>query len=86
MRNLHEPQLFVVVGSDPFGRIDRAFFQGGINIGGRKLLRHHAEPGEHLTGDAADPELQTFEVTDDFDLFAEPSPSAVVLPNGTPSA
>jgi hypothetical protein len=37
-------------------------FAGGINIGGGSCSPHHAEPREHLLGDTADPELQTFEV------------------------
>ena len=34
--DLVEAQLLVVVGADPFGGVDGAFFQRGIDVAGRR--------------------------------------------------
>ena len=43
LRDLDEAELLVVVGADPFGRVDRALLQRRIDVAGGELLRHHAE-------------------------------------------
>src|SRR5439155_7027587 len=37
------------------------------------LLRHDAKPGQHLAGDAANPELETSQIVDCLDLLPEPT-------------
>ena len=59
-----EAQLFVIVGADPFGGVDRALFQRRIDLARRDLLRHHAQLSQHHPGNTADPDLQTLQVRD----------------------
>ena len=72
-RDLLEAELLVVIGADPFGRVDRALLERRIDVAAGKLLRHHADLLQHLTGDAADAELQPGEIGDRLDLLAEPA-------------
>src|SRR5205085_3091312 len=72
-RNIDEGELLVVVRSDPFGGVDGALLQRRIDVTPGDLLRHRAEFGHHLSGEAADAELQTAEVLRRLDLFAEPA-------------
>ena len=71
--HLVEAQLFVVVGSHPFGRIDRALLQGRVNVGRAQLLRDHAELGEDQARHPADAHLEAFQVGDGLDLLAVPA-------------
>jgi alkaline phosphatase len=52
--HLVEAEFLVVIGADPFGGVDRAFFERRIDIATGDLLRHHAELGQHLTGKTTD--------------------------------
>ena len=72
-RDLVEAELLVVIGADPFGRIDRALFQRRIDVAAGDLLRHDAELLDHLAGKAADAHLEALEVGDRVDLLAEPA-------------
>jgi hypothetical protein len=56
--DLVEAELLVVIGPDPFGRVDRALLQRRIDVAAGDLLRHHAELLHDLAGEAADAHLQ----------------------------
>src|SRR5262249_9601554 len=71
--DLVEAELLVVVGADPFGRIDSTLLEGRIDITAGDLLRHHAELGQDLSGEAADAVFEAVEVVDGFNLLAEPA-------------
>jgi hypothetical protein len=72
-RHLVEAELLVVIGADPLGGVDRALLQRRIDVAAGDLLRHDAELGEHLAGDAGDAHLQALQVGDGLDLLAEPA-------------
>ena len=72
-RYLVEAELLVVVRADPFGGVDRAFFQRRIDVAAGELLRHHAELLHHAAGKAADAEFQALEIVDGIDFLAEPA-------------
>src|SRR5581483_6295880 len=55
--DLVEAELLVVVGADPFARVERALLQRRIDVATGQLLRHDADPGENGAGEAANPEL-----------------------------
>src|SRR5262245_66588026 len=61
-RDLLETELLVVGGSNPLHRVDGALFERGIDIAGRKLLRHHAEPANYFAGESPDSELQAMQI------------------------
>ena len=44
-RDLAEAELLVVIGADPFGRIDGAAFERRIDVARRDLLRHDTQLG-----------------------------------------
>ncbi len=46
LRDLVEAELLVVVGADPFGRVDRALFQRRVDVAAGDLLRHDAQSSE----------------------------------------
>src|SRR5262245_11068731 len=71
--DLVETELLIVIGTDPFGSVDRAFFQGWIGITARDLLRNAAELGQSLASPSANPHLQALEVGDGVDLLAKPT-------------
>ena len=72
-RDLVEAELLVVIGADPFGRIDRALLERRIDVAAGDLLRHHAELRDDLAGKAADAHLEALQVGDRVDLLAEPA-------------
>src|SRR5262244_2369370 len=72
-RDFLETELLVVGGSNPLHRVDRALFERWINISGRKLLRHHAEPTDDLAGKSPDAELQAPQILDPVDFLAKPA-------------
>src|SRR5262249_24886853 len=59
--------------SDPLHRVDSAFFERRIDITGRELLWHHAEPTDDLAGESPDPELQALQILDLVDFLAKPA-------------
>ena len=71
--HLHEAELLVVGGRDPFHRVERALFQRRIDIAGGDLLRDHAHLADDAAGEAADAELEALQVIDARDLLAEPA-------------
>src|SRR5262249_22601691 len=71
-RHLVEAELLVVVGADPFGGVDRALLEGGINVAARELLGHATELLDGAAGKAADAELEPDEVLRRLELLAEP--------------
>src|SRR5262249_41631319 len=84
-RDLVETELLVVSGSDPLHRVDSAFFERRIDITGRKLLWHHAEPTDDLAGESPDPELQALQILDPLiSLRNQPPIWLPVLPIGMP--
>src|SRR6516164_9279488 len=73
LRDLDEAELLVVVGADPFGRVDGAFLQRWVNVAGGELLRHDPELGQNAPSKTADAELQPLHVVEGLDLLAEPA-------------
>src|SRR5258708_25015882 len=71
--NLEEAELLVIIGSDPFGRVDGALFEGGVDIAARDVLRNGAELGKGLAGPSADPEFEAIEVVDGVNFLADPA-------------
>src|SRR6185437_2100128 len=72
-RDLVETELLVVVRTDPFGRVDRAALEGGIDVAARDLLRHRAQARHHLAAQAGDADLHALEVADGVHLLAPPA-------------
>src|SRR5664280_1069383 len=72
-RDLVEAELFVVVGTDPFGGVDGALFQRRIDVAAGDLLRNRTELLQHAPGESADAEFQTLEIVNGIDLLAEPA-------------
>src|SRR5260370_15021607 len=73
LRDLAEPEFLVVIGANPFGRVDGALLQRRIDIAGSDLLRYAAELLDRQSGKTADAEFEALEVGDFLDLLAEPS-------------
>src|SRR5262249_55255760 len=71
--DLGETELLVIVGADPLGGVDRAFFERRIDIAAGELLRHDTELGQNAPGEPADAKLQTFHVVEALDFLAEPT-------------
>ena len=71
--DLVEAELLVVVGADPFGRVDRALLQRRIDVAAGNVRRDHAELGEHRAAEPADAELDALQVVDGVDLLAPPA-------------
>ena len=71
--DLVEAELLIVIGPYPLRRIDRAFFERGIDIAAGKLLRHDAEFLHHAPGKATDAHLEPLQIVDRVDLLAEPA-------------
>ena len=57
-RDLVEAELFIIMRADPFGAVNRAAFQRGINIASANLLRHNAKAAQDIAGKATDAEFQ----------------------------
>ena len=72
-RDLVEAEPFIVIRTDPFGRIDGTFFQRGIDVATGELLRHATELLHDAPGKAANAEFQSLEIGDGIDLLAEPA-------------
>src|SRR5262249_13418231 len=68
--DLMQPELLVIVRTDPLGSIDGAAFERRINIGGGDLQRDNAELRQDHAAESADAELESFEVVDRVDLLA----------------
>src|SRR5260370_7649381 len=73
LRDLAEPEFLVVIGANPFGRVDGALLQRRINIAGSDLLRYAAELLDRQSGKTADAEFEALEGGDFLDLLAKPS-------------
>src|SRR4029079_6467974 len=71
-RHLVEAELLIIIRSDPLAGIERAFFQGRIDIAASNLMRAPPELLENLPGPAADPHLQALEIVDRIDFLAIP--------------
>jgi len=61
-RDLVEAELLVVVRADPFGGVDRAALERGIDVASGDLLRHRAQARHHLAAQAGDAHLDAFQV------------------------
>ncbi len=72
-RHLLEAELVIVIGADPFGRVDRALFQRRIDIAAGDLLRHDAKLFNHLAGQTGNAHLHALEIVDGVDFLAEPA-------------
>src|SRR5215510_8411107 len=72
-RDFVEAELLVIVRTDPLSSVNGALLQGRIDIAAGDLLGHHAERLQRLARPAADPELETLEILNGLDLFAEPA-------------
>ena len=62
--DLVEAELLVVVGAHPFGGVDRAFLERGIDVRAADQLRHDAELRHDQSRHAADAHLHALEVGD----------------------
>jgi hypothetical protein len=71
--DLVKTELLVVVRPDPFGGVERAAFERGINVAAGERLRHHAEARQDLAAEAGDAHLEALQVGDGFELAAEPA-------------
>src|SRR5690348_2425648 len=71
--DLVETKLLVVVRTDPFSGVDRAFLQRRVNVATRNLLWNEAELRHGLAGPAADPHLETLQIVDGIDLLTKPA-------------
>ena len=58
LRDLHETELLVVIRADPFGRIDRALFECGIDIASRDLLRYATDLRDDGPGKTTNAEFE----------------------------
>src|SRR5690606_10967224 len=72
-RDLVETELGVVIGTDPFGGIDGAALERGIDITARDLLRHDAKTRHDLSGNAGNTHLHALEIVEAVDFLAEPA-------------
>src|SRR5258707_10416291 len=72
--DLLKPEFLVVIGSDPFGSVDRALLKCGVDVATCELLGHDTELLQHLAGNSSDAKLQSGEIGSGFDLLAEPAP------------
>ena len=68
-----EAEPLVVVGTAPFGLVDRPLLQRRMDVAAGDLLRRRAELRQDLAGKIADTELQALEIADGLDLLAEPA-------------
>src|SRR5689334_6514840 len=68
-----QPELHVVVGSDPLGGIDHAPLEGGVDVGGRREDRGAADLGHDLAPEAGNAHLEALEIADGVDLPPEPA-------------
>src|SRR5262245_56328891 len=71
--DLVEAQLLVVVRADPFGGVDGALLERGIDVAAGNLLRHHAHLRHHLAGKAGNAHLHALEIVGGVELLAEPA-------------
>src|SRR3979411_57888 len=71
--DLHEAELLVVIGADPFGGINRALLERRVNIAGCDLLRRSADLRDDSAGKTPNPEFEALEVFGRLDLLAEPA-------------
>jgi len=72
-RDLIEAELFIIIGADPFGAINRAAFQRGIDIASANLLRHNAKAAQNIAGKATHAEFQAAQILNRIDFLAEPA-------------
>jgi TRAP-type mannitol/chloroaromatic compound transport system permease large subunit len=72
--HLVKAKFLVVIRTDPFGRIDGAFFQRLVHLATRNALRHGTDALHHLTDQAtAKTHLHAFEIGNGLDLLAVPA-------------
>ncbi len=72
-RDLVEAELEVVIGTDPFGGVDGAAFKRRIDVAAGDLLRYDTQLFHDQAAHAADPHLDTLQVSKAGDLLAEPA-------------
>src|SRR5207302_10663977 len=68
-----ESELLVIVRTDPFRTVDRAFLERRVDVAAGDLLGDRAELLHHAPGKAANTEFETLEVVDSSDFLAEPA-------------
>ena len=71
--DLLEAELLIVIRPDPFGPVDRALLQRGIDVTAGELLWHDANFLQHLASNAADTKFKSGEIGDRLDLLAKPA-------------
>src|SRR5262249_4147818 len=71
--DLIEAELLVVIGPDPFGGVDGALLQRGIDIAASELLRDETKLAERFAGPTSDAHLEALEVAGLLDLLVEPA-------------
>src|SRR5215467_9937646 len=72
-RRLVKTQIHVVMRPGPFGGVDHAPLEGGVDLGAGREHRRGARPRVDLPAEVRDPHLEPFEIADRGDLLPEPS-------------
>src|SRR5471030_2741619 len=73
LADLVETELLVVIGADPFGRIDGPLLERRIDVARAELLRYRAHLGDHGPGESADAHLEALPIGRRLHLLAEPA-------------
>ena len=68
-----EAQLLVIVGTNPFSRINRAFFQGLVNLTTGDVLWHATHALQDTASKTTNTDFHTLDVGNRFDFFAVPA-------------
>ena len=71
--DLVQTQLQIVIGADPLGRVNRAFFQRLVNLAAGNVLWNDTQTLQHAAGESTATELQTLEVRNRVDFLAVPA-------------
>src|SRR3954452_11537039 len=72
-RDFEKTELLIIIGADPFGSVDRTLLERRIDVAWRYLLRHDAEPAQHLARNATDAEFEASHIFKRLDFFAKPA-------------
>src|SRR5262249_40952952 len=73
-RRLVEAEMHIFMWPDPFGGVDHAPLEGGVDVGARRKDRRAARPGDDLAAEGrTHAHLEPLVVADRVDLLPEPS-------------
>ena len=71
--DLVEAKLLVVIGANPFSRVDGSLFQRRIDVTTGDLLRHNTDLGNDLAAKTADAHFHALHVGNRLDFLGEPA-------------